>query len=46
MASIKLGQLMSLANKFSGNALSNQQAASLSSRNDDLLVDRLNSASA
>jgi hypothetical protein len=31
MASIKLGQLMSLANRFSGNALSNQQAKAAAS---------------
>ena len=31
MPSIKLGQLMSLANKFSGNALSNQQAKAAAS---------------
>ena len=31
MLSIKLGQLMSLANRFSGNALTNQQAKAAAS---------------
>ena len=35
MPSIKLGQLMSLANRFSGNALSNQQAKAATQYADD-----------